>query len=211
MKAPETLPGELFLLAFDTRKGKLTNRSHLGYVLRAGALNELYLRGHLVDADGKAQPGTPGATLDGVLAGVLEQVSASAPKKWHHWVRKDARAMFHTVRDQLEADRVIKVERRKLLGIFPADRITLRQPQLAARLASKVGGIARGRQPLSRVGAHDTALAALVAASSIKVTFSGSDRRRHKATITQLTAASGPVAPALRKVIRDAQAAAASG
>jgi hypothetical protein len=208
MKTPETLPGELFLLAFDPRKGRLTNRSHLGYVLRAGALNELYLRGHLVDTDGKAQPGTPGAKLDSVLSGVLEEVSASAPKKWHHWVRKDARAMFHAVRDQLETDRVIKVERHRLLGIFPADRITLRQPQIATRLASKVGGIARGRRPLSRVGAHDTALAALIAASDIRVTLSGTDRRRHKTTITQLTEASGPAVPALRKVIREAHAAA---
>jgi hypothetical protein len=208
MKPPETLPGELFLLAFDPRKGRLTNRSQLGYVLRAGALNELYLRGHLVDVDGKAQSGTNAAGLDSVLSGVLEQVSASTPKKWHHWVRKDARATFHAVRDQLETDRVIKIERRKLLGIFPADRITLRQPQLATRLASKVGGIARGRQPLSRVGAHDTALAAILANSEIRVTLSGKDRREHKKTITQLTASAGPVPAALRKVIKDAHAAA---
>jgi hypothetical protein len=161
-----------------------------------------------VDAGGKPQAGTAPATLDSVLSGVLDQVSASPPKKWHHWVRKDARAMFHAVRDQLEADRVIKVERRKLLGIFPADRITLRQPQAATRLAGKVSAIAGGRQPLSRVGPHDTALAALVAASDSKVTLSGADRRRHKATIAQLTEASGPAAPALRKVLKDAQAAA---
>jgi Golgi phosphoprotein 3 GPP34 len=208
MKPPETLPGELFLLAYDTRKKRLTNRSQLGYILRAGALNELYLRGHLVDADGKAQAAKKSTGLDSVLTGVLEQVSASSPKKWQHWVRKDPRAMFHAVRDQLAADRVIKVEPYRVLGIFPATRVTLRQPQVASRLASKVGSIARGRQPLSRVGAHDTALTALITASDIKVTVSGKDRRENKKTITQLTAAAGPVAPALRRVIKEANAAA---
>jgi hypothetical protein len=208
MKPPETLPGELFLLAYDTRKGKLTNRSHLGYVLRAGALNELYLRGHLVDDGGKAKPGSRATGLDSVLSGVLDQITASTPKKWQHWVRKDTRAMFHAVRNQLEADRVIKVTPYRVLGIFPAARITLRQPQLVTRLAAKVAAIARGRQPVSRIDPHDTALTALIAATDIKVTVSGKDRREHKKTITQLTAASGPVAPALRKVIKEANAAA---
>jgi hypothetical protein len=50
---------------------------------------------------------------------------------------------------------MIKVERRRILGVFPATRITLSQPHVATRLANRVNGAVRGTQPLSRVDPHD--------------------------------------------------------
>jgi hypothetical protein len=212
MKPLESLPAELFLLAYDTRKARLTRRSQLGYVLRAAALTELWLSGHLVDADGKARPGKakPGV-LDPLLGNVLGQVENAPGKKWRHWIRKDYRATVHVVRAQLAAERIIKVEQHRVLGIFPATRITLRHPRLATRLASRVNTATRASQPLSRVGPHDAALAALVAAGDLKVVLSGAQRRQAKVRLAQLTEAAGPVPPALRKVIREANAAAAGG
>jgi hypothetical protein len=214
MKTPESLPAELFLLAYDTRKGRLTERSHLGYILRAAALTDLWLSGHLAEVEGKTEPGkAKPAVPDPLLGTVLGQVAGTPGKKWKHWIRKDYRAYVHQVRDQLEADRVIKVEKHRVLGIFPANRITLRQPQVLTRLASRVGAAVRGAQPLSRVDPHDAALVALVAAGELNVVLGRAKRRQAKARIAQLTEATGPVPPALRKVIRDANAttAAAAG
>src|SRR3982074_3643993 len=67
MKPPESLPSELFLLAYDTRKRRLTARAQLGYVVRAAALADL-LRGNLVDESGKAQAATPAAQVAARLA-----------------------------------------------------------------------------------------------------------------------------------------------
>jgi hypothetical protein len=207
MKPPESLPG---LFAYDTRKRRLTARSQLGYMLRAAALADLLLRGNLVDETGKAQAGTPPQPLDPVLDGVLSQVAGAPPRKWQHWVRKDHRAAVHAVRDQLEADRMIKVARHRILGVFPATRITL-SPHVATRLANRVNGAVRGSQPLSRVDPHDAALVALVTTGGLKIVLSPAQRLRSKAWIAQLTESSGPIPPALRNVIRNAPAAASGG
>jgi hypothetical protein len=140
-----------------------------------------------------------------VLDGVLSQVAGAPPRKWQRWVRKDHRATVHAVRDQLEADRMIKVERHRILGVFPATRITLRQQQVATRLANRVNSAVRSTQPLSGVDPHDAALVALVAAGDLKIVLSPAQRRRSKARIAQLTESSGPIPAALRQVIRGAR------
>ena len=52
MESQLSLPTRLFLLAYDPKKQRLTNRSHLGALLRAGALAELTFAGHVADEDG---------------------------------------------------------------------------------------------------------------------------------------------------------------
>jgi len=211
MKAPESLPAELFLLAYDPRKGKLTQRAHLGYLLRAAALAELLLGGQIVETDGKVNPGKAKAGApDPLSRTVLGQVTETPGKKWHHWIRKDYRAAVGVVRDQLEADRVIKVEKYRVLGLFPGTRVTLRQPRVASRLVSRVGSTVRGSQPLSRMDPRDATLTALVTTAGLNVVLSRAQRRQAKTRIAQLNEIAGPVPAALRKVIRDANAAAAS-
>jgi hypothetical protein len=97
---------------------------------------------------------------------------------------------------------MIKVERRRILGVFPATGITLSQPHVATRLANRVNGAVRGTQPLSRVDPHDAALVALVTSGGLKIVLSPAQRRRSKARIAQLTESSGPIPPALRNVIQ---------
>jgi hypothetical protein len=63
---------------------------------------------------------------------------------------------------------MIKVERRRILGVFPATGITLSQPHVATRLANRVNGAVRGTQPLSRVDPHDAALVALVTTGGLR-------------------------------------------
>ena len=68
------------------------------------------------------------APSDPVLAGVLEDIRAVGPRKWRHWIDRRPRAIIREVRDDLERAHLIRVEPHRILGLIPADRITLRHP-----------------------------------------------------------------------------------
>jgi hypothetical protein len=203
---PDSLPARMFLLAYDLRKQRMTgNDSRLGYVLRGAALAELYLDGRLVEEDGKPRPGTPGDDPYGLVA----QIAGSRPRSWQHWVRKDGRAMVRRVREELVKDGWIRARRHRVLGLFPAWQVTVKDPRVVKELWGGASSALRGK-PVAHVNSYDAAAVALAAAGDLKSVVSRSDRRRHKHRIADLTARTGPAATAVRKVIRAQQAAAAS-
>ncbi|TDD64975.1 GOLPH3/VPS74 family protein [Actinomadura rubrisoli] len=206
VEVPDSLPARMFLLAYDARKQKMAKGgSQLGYVLRAAALTELYLDGRLGEERRRPVPGTPGDDPYGLLA----QIAASRPRSWQHWIRKDSRAMVATIRDELVRGGWIRVRRRRAWGLFPCHQVTVRDPRVVKELWGGASAALRGR-PVAHVNSYDAAAVALAAAGELKTVLPGADRRRHKRRIEELTARSGPAAPAVRKVIR-AQNAAAAG
>ncbi|GAA1589750.1 GPP34 family phosphoprotein [Actinomadura kijaniata] len=202
---PDSLPARMFLLAYDPKKQRLTRRDKLGYLLRAAALTELYLDGRLVDDRRRPCPDTPGADPYGVCA----QIAASRPRSWQHWVRKDHRAMVATVREELRRDGWIRVERRRVLGLFPVHRVTVRDPRVVKTLWGGASAALRGK-PSAHVNSYDAATAALAAAADLRTVLPRGDRRRYKRRIAELTARSGPAVKAMRKVIQAEEAAAAA-
>ncbi|WP_242906910.1 GOLPH3/VPS74 family protein [Actinomadura terrae] len=206
VETPDTLPARMFLLAYDLRKERMTMGGHrLGYVLRAAALTELFLDGRLGEERGRPVPGTPGDDPYGVLA----RISASRPRSWQHWIRKDSRAMVRAVRDELVRERWIRVTRERAFGLFPRDRVSVRDPRVVKTLWGGASSALRGR-PVAHVNSYDAAALALAAAGEMTSVLPRSDRRRHKRRIEELTARTGPAVPAVRKVLR-AQRAAAAG
>lgn len=198
VETPDSLPARMFLLAYDLRKQKMSGGgSRLGYVLRAAALTELYLDGRLGEERRRPVPGTPGDDPYGLLA----QISASRPRSWQYWIRKDSRAFVGTVRDELERDGWIRVRRHRVLGLFPAHRVTVRDPRAVKELWGGASSALRG-SPVAHVNSYDAAAVALAAAGELKTVVPGPDRRRHKRRIEKLTARTGPAAPAMRKIIR---------
>jgi hypothetical protein len=212
VKQGESLTRSTFLLAFDLRKEKLTQRDVLGYLLRAAALTELLLAGNLVDESGKARARTAPAAEPGSLPAVVwEQISSSPPRSWRRWVRKDHGKAVHVVRDELAAARLISVERRRIL-LFPVERITPRKAYLSRRLAERVGRAIRGGQPVGHVDEDVRVLAALAMAAGLKtVVPSWRETRQLRDRIQQLSAPVEPVATALRKSVEAAKAASSSG
>lgn len=211
MTVPVSLPERIYLLAHDSRRQRARGGWRLGFTLRAAALTELLLTGHLVDTGKKPEaPGSP-RQLDPVLAEVLRQVAESRPRTWQHWIRKDRGRIVRSVQEQLVEHGSIKVESRKILGIFPLDRVTLRDTRAAKQLTRQVTGAASGSQPLSRLDPHDGALAALAAAGELDTVFSRAERRKNRKRIRQLEEFTGPVARALRKTIQSQRSAAAAG
>ncbi len=87
---PDSLAAQLFLLAVDPGRRRLTGRGELGYVLRAAALVELQLSGHLVDDGGRPSASGGPPVPDPLLDAVLRQVAADPRRRWRYWVRKDA-------------------------------------------------------------------------------------------------------------------------
>ncbi|MFG3438171.1 GPP34 family phosphoprotein [Nonomuraea sp. NPDC047897] len=208
----ESLTRSAFLLAFDLRKEKLTQREGLGYLLRAAALAELLLAGNLADEAGKARALTAPAAEPGTLRAVVwEQISTSPPRSWRRWVQKDNGKAVRLVRDELAAARLIGVERRRIL-LFPVERITPRRPYLSRRLAERVGRAIRGDRPVGRLDVDVRVLAALATAARLKtVAPTWRETRPLRDRIRQLSAPVEPIATALRKSVEAAAAASEGG
>jgi hypothetical protein len=208
MDLPDTLAARLYLLAYNTDKSRMTAGSQLGYIVRAAALTDLLLTGALADGAGKARARPGAAPADPLLAAVYRQVAESRPRCWRHWVNKGQGPMKRQVRDRLAAEGWVRVEPRRILGIFPVATVTVRDPRVVKRLAAMVS--AALRDPVGQVDPRDAALVALAAAGDLKTVFPRARRRQHKERIARLNEHTGPVAKALRKAVQAAQAAAAS-
>ncbi|SDK23076.1 GOLPH3/VPS74 family protein [Nonomuraea jiangxiensis] len=206
----ESLTKAAFLLAFDLRKEKLVNRRELGYLLRAAALAELMLGGNLADESGKVRAVSAPAGSDPLRSAVWEQIANSPPRSWQHWIGKDRTQAYRLVRDELAADRSIRVERHRVL-VFRVERITLRRPYVSRRLAERVGRAVRGGRPVGHLGSDVRVLAALASAARLKTIPPARDRHHQKERIATLSEPIETITTALRKAIDAARRAATSG
>ncbi|WP_329003115.1 GPP34 family phosphoprotein [Kribbella sp. NBC_00709] len=205
LQVPDSLAARMFLLAYDPERGRLTARSKLGKVLRAAALVDLQLSGNLVDEDGRARVTRAMAPTDLVLAAVLEEVRGAGPRRWRHWIDRRPGATVRRVRDELDRARLIKVEPRRILGIFPADRITVRQPLMRRQLLQAGHDTLRASRLVSRVDLRDASIVVLASTADLRAVVSKDQRIRHKDRLAQLAVRVGPVVPALKKSLQQAQ------
>jgi hypothetical protein len=75
-------------------------------VLRAAALTELWLTGHLTDASGRAPADPPrvaARVIDPVLATVLAQVEAGRSRSYERWIQRTDHTIGPAVRDHWRA------------------------------------------------------------------------------------------------------------
>lgn len=210
MDLPANLHGRLYLLAYDRQKRRIRGGGHFGYALRAAALADLYLRGHLADENGKVHTAIAPKPTDPILKSLLEQVGASKPRTWGHWVTKSAGKTPRAVRDQLEHSLWLSVEPRRILGIIPADEVGLRQEHQVARLLTELNSVLRGGQMIARIDKRQAALIALAATAELPTVVARADRRQYKTRIREFSDHTGPAILALRKAIEASNAAAYS-
>jgi hypothetical protein len=203
MNASTTLPQRLYLLAYDTRRQRITHRFELRYALRAAVLLDLGLRGHLTDHDGTVLAERVRECDDPLLRAALTEIEAKPGRSWKHWVRAGHRSVEGAVRDRLSADGRIEVRRR--LGPRRA-KIIVPDLQPVLRVTNDVRRTLREQRPAPA----DAAL--LVLADTVGLPAVGStDKRARKHQIDRLTDSLGPAVPALRAVIRGMRAAASGG
>ena len=204
-KAPDALPARLFLLAYDPQRGRLAARSKLGKLLRAAALVDLQLSGNLADDNGRARLTMAAAPGDPVLAGVLEDIRAVGPRKWRRWIDRRPRAIIREVRDDLERAHLIRVEPHRILGVIPADRITLRHPLLRRQILQSATDTLRPSRLVSRVDLRDAAIVVLASTADLRTVVTKDQRIRHKDRLAQLGVRVGPIVPALKKALQQSQ------
>lgn len=201
MEIPRSLPAVLYLLAYDTRKNRLTARSRLGLVLRAAALTELYLGELVTDDGGKARAARGGPAGDPVLDALLEEIAARGPQRWHRLVRRREHRTVRAVREQLTAARWLRVEPRTFLP----DRVELREPYRVRQHADEVRAALRA--PAAHADARTAAVLALAANGEVASVLTRAQRREHKRLLDELADQTGPVAAALKRALREKRAA----
>jgi hypothetical protein len=202
MQLPPGLPARLYLLAYDRKRQRPVTALRLGYALRAAALADLHLLGHLTDADGKpAAKGT--RPTDPILAEVLAEIAGSPPRRWESWVRRNNTTAAKAVRDQLVAGGWIRVDPRRIRR----DRVIVRDQLLVRRLSELVTRTLRQADSVSTVDRRDATLVALAAAAEASAVLGRRRRREHADRIKRLSAVAGPAVPALRKTISNSRAA----
>ena len=173
--------------------------------MRAAALVDLMLGGHLVDDGGRARVTNAPVPADPVLAGVLEEMRAAGPRRWRYWVERRPGATVRRVRDELDRARLIKVEPHRILGIFPADRITIRHPLMRRQLLQAAHDTLRASRLVSRVDLRDASIVVLASTADLRTIVTKEQRIRHKDRLAQLAVRVGPVVPALKKALQQTQ------
>jgi Golgi phosphoprotein 3 (GPP34) len=140
LELPQTLLGQLFLLAYDRCRGRLdgNDRWRFGLALRTAMLTDLYLGGHLADEDDRPRPVGVTRHWDPLLHAALDDIGDNEPKDWMHAVARDQRSIPGLIRSQLEADGWLWVQRHRLLGIIPCARLRLQDDDLVRELAAQV-------------------------------------------------------------------------
>ncbi|OEV06317.1 Golgi phosphoprotein 3 GPP34 [Streptomyces sp. Amel2xB2] len=201
-----SLPAELYLLACDTEKEKLTKRDVLGSVLRAAVLVELTDRGCITDDNGKVRAVGDRRTGDPLLDEALRGIAAEKPRKWKALVQRERKQTFQAVEAQLEKNRAIRVERRTWLS----DKIQVKDATLVKRLHAEAAETLTGGRPVAEFSTRQAALTALAAVGGFPTVTSGKDRRTYKKRIKELSERAGEAGPALKKALDEMQIAQAA-
>jgi Golgi phosphoprotein 3 (GPP34) len=170
----------------------------LGFILRAAALADLQLSGHLIDDGGRPRAAVHTGTGDPLLDEVLRQVAGDPGRRWGYWMRQQPGHAIRAVRDQLVAGYRIELRPYRILGLLPAQRIVLRDRFERDRVVGAVDAALSDGWP---VGDRTAALVAVAAAARMRTVLPAARRRAHRKRIADLTARAGPVPAALRRLL----------
>ncbi|MDX8032327.1 GPP34 family phosphoprotein [Lentzea sp. BCCO 10_0856] len=180
------LPEDLMLLFLDEVAGGVRMDSTSVQNSLAGAvLLELVNSGRVAfEADGKRLAAVDAAPLTNAF--LQESLSRiTKPMKPQRAVEKLRNHVKDNVMAQLDARGVLKVEKTKILGIFPSKTYTLNDPGVVSELRRQVGEVAQGyRAPDERSGAL---ISLLYAVKGVHKVFQG-DKREMNARAKEISA-----------------------
>jgi Golgi phosphoprotein 3 (GPP34) len=198
MQRPQEVHYRMYLLAYDLDKEDLYDRTRTAFLVRAGVLTELAVRGYVVDSDGdvdvaKAEPAGD-RPLDEALAQIAEH-----DRSWKSWLRHDYKQTLDTVETHLQTTNLLSVAATPVLGLISRRHVTVTHPALVKELQDEARAILHGSQPSSEIDPADAAVVALAAAGRVPVVVSRKDSREYKDRIDALTSRVGAIAPGLEK------------
>jgi hypothetical protein len=152
---------------------------------------------------------TAPAPADPVLAAVLQELRAVGPRRWRHWIDRRPGATVRHVRDELARTHLIRVEPHRILGIIPADRVTVRHPLVRRQLLESARDTLRASRLVSRVDLRDASVVVLASTADLRTVVTKEQKARHKDRLAQLAVRVGPVVPALKRSLQQTQYSAA--
>ncbi|WP_037576092.1 GOLPH3/VPS74 family protein [Phaeacidiphilus oryzae] len=217
------LPEELLLLCLDPRSLRVRQPQFFRYALAGAVLAELQLNrsvrvgGGRVGLASPAPRGEPG--LDAALAWVAE-AAAENPRglPLQAALRRLARNADRPYLDALVSRGLLRVEQRRVLGLFPRTGYYAESADAHRRLAAEVdaavravggarggGGVPPGAPAVQGASVHDRRLAALAAAGCLSARlYPGWDGREPRIWL-QLLVARDEIADAVRRLVETDQ------
>jgi Golgi phosphoprotein 3 (GPP34) len=203
LELPQALYGQLFLLAYDRRRGRLDGdvRWRFGLALRTAMLTDLYLTGHLTDEAGRPCPTGIALPADPLLREALDGIGDNKPKDWKHAVAQDQRNVSGIVRSQLAAAGWLCVQPRRAFGIIPSTRIRLHDEDLVGCLADRVVTALRDAIAGRPTDKRPAAVGLIGALAELPTVFGFDEARRHYSELEDLVDRGVPPITGMRKVI----------
>ena len=179
MNLPQTLHGQLYLLAYDRKRHRFDgdNLPLFGLALRAAMLTDLHLTGYIEDKDGKAHRLTATAPDDPVLRTVCVQIGSvfSGGRDWARLIAEDEEQASAVVRDQLKA-----------IGIIPAARFGLSDEDTVSGLADQVTEALRNAIDGREADPRPLAVGLLGVLGQMPTVFSLKESAQHREQIREL-------------------------
>lgn len=203
-KYPDSLPAQLYLLAYDPDKGRIRQHQGFDHGIRAAVLADLIQRGALRDHDRKPEVVGDHRTGDPVLDGVLASIADRRSRNWKSWITRDRKGTSRQVRDQLESAGLIKVNSRALLS----DQETVTDVAMVEALQKQTIEVVKGSRPVKDIDDRAAALGALAALAEIRTICGRKELRHNRPRIVELASRTGPAGPALEKALAQAKSAA---
>lgn len=192
MDLPQTLYGQLYLLAYDRHRHRFPHEKLLllGFALRAAMLTDLYLTGYLLDTDGKACHATSARPGDPLLRAVFDTVDVDGPQSWEWLIAVDQHLAPIRVREQLEVHGSLRTQRHRMLGIIPTSRIGPADEDAVEGLADRVDQALRNAINDRFADPRLLALGLLGVLGALPTVFDLQDREQHSRELLKLALAS---------------------
>jgi hypothetical protein len=104
VELPQTLHGQLYLLAYDRERHRVSEyRPLFGLALSAAMLTDLYLTGCLDDKGGKPCPSRVACPDDPLLRAAFRRIGFSRVWDWAALIAQNEQRATEAVCDQLQA------------------------------------------------------------------------------------------------------------
>ncbi len=199
---------EFTLLAYDDDGTPLTDGTHLDHGLGGGLLLELALAGRVDVADKKVVVLDLSPTGDPLVDTALMRIVAEdKARKPGYWVSKFAKETRPQVLDKLVADGILRVEKDKVLWVFPRTKYPTAhgvEPVQETAARDRMRQAVLGSGPVEE---RTAALCALVAATDLdRKVFADLDRKTVQARLREISEGAW-AAEAVKIAIEEIQAA----
>jgi hypothetical protein len=205
-----SLAEEFLLLAYADDGTPLTDGMHLDNGLGGAVLLDLAMASRIDVVDKRVVVLNAAPTGEPLVDQALERIGRASddkPRKPGYWVSKFAQDTRPRVLEKLVADRVLTMEKDRVLGVFPRTRYPAAQGtepavETDARQRMRVAVLGDGT-----VEPRTAALCALVAATELdRKVFADLDRKRVKARLQEISQGEW-AAKAVRATIEEIQSA----